>query len=133
MKGARSEHVSTEEMKDLGHRLNNLWARFKVQFPDPGLERFDEPISALHRFESIRYPEKLVGEGAVCVFTFERVDFARMASYSLGLAPAYVLMITELDALVGLVFDKAQLNRAAFFSNNQHARRYLEEAMEFRW
>ena len=69
----------------------------------------------------------------MCVCTFERVDFARMASYSLGSAAAYVLMITELDAMVGLVFDKAQLNRAVFFSNNQHARRYLEEAMEFRW
>ncbi len=69
----------------------------------------------------------------MCVCTFGRVDFARMASYSLGSAAAYVLMITELDAMVGLVFDKAQLNRAVFFSNNQHARRYLEEAMEFRW
>ncbi len=56
-----------------------------------------------------------------------------MAAYSLGSAPAYVLMITELDALVGLVFDKAQSNRAAFFSNNQHARRYFEGTMEFGW
>jgi len=133
VKGALSERVSGEEMKNLGHRLINIWGRFKVQFPDPSLERFDGPIAALDKFESIRYPEKLVSEGAVCVFTFERFDAARMASYSPGSAPSYVLMVGELDALVGLVFDKAQLNRAAFFSNNQHAKRYLEEVMEFRW
>jgi hypothetical protein len=133
MKGALSEHMSTKKLKGLRHKLRNTWARFKVEFPDASLERFDAPIRALDEFESIRYPEKLVGEGAVCVFTFERFDAARMASYSPGSAPSYVLMITELDALVGLIFEKAQLNRAAFFFNNQHARRYLEEAMEFRW
>ena len=133
MKGALSEQMSTKSLRGLRHKLNRIWARFKLAFPDPSLERFDGPIAALDKFESIRYPEKLVGEGAVYVFTFEPFDVARMASYSPGSAPSYVLMITEFDALVGLVFEKAQLNRAAFFSNNQHAKRYLEEAMEFRW
>jgi hypothetical protein len=46
----------SSDLKDIGHDLKKLWRAFKVDFPDAALERHDKTISALKKFEEIRYP-----------------------------------------------------------------------------
>jgi len=58
LKTALIDIVDAKEMKhSYGHDLIKLWERFKEKTADPAMDRFDETIRALHKFEKIRYPE----------------------------------------------------------------------------
>ena len=48
-----------------GHDLNILWEEFRRLFDDPSLDRFARVVDDLHRFERIRYPERLITDGAL--------------------------------------------------------------------
>ena len=53
--------------KGYGHNILLLWDAFKKRQPAPGPVEFDAIVAALHDFEEIRYPEKLIRNGATCL------------------------------------------------------------------
>jgi hypothetical protein len=64
LKARLSHSYSLEELQGrFGHRLQRLWEAFKAEFPGSDLDRFDEIIAGLDRFERIRYPNAVLAEG----------------------------------------------------------------------
>ena len=54
-----------DELRAMGHDLIKLWKEFKGRAGDLDLNKFDEVISALNKFEAIRYPGAVVKSGMV--------------------------------------------------------------------
>src|SRR2546422_11749160 len=53
--------ITVDQMKKHGHHLPKLWQEVKAK--DATLARFDGTIDALHKFESIRYPNEIIAKG----------------------------------------------------------------------
>ncbi|MCI0370852.1 MAG: hypothetical protein L0214_05610, partial [candidate division NC10 bacterium] len=64
LKGAISAHATPEKVRSHGHRLPEVWATFKEHYEDGQLGEFDPLITQLHAFEEIRYPDKIIRDGA---------------------------------------------------------------------
>jgi HEPN domain-containing protein len=63
LKGYLCRKLSERERRNLGHRLRKIWKRFKEEVGDSSLARFDTTISAIDKFERIRYPEEIIRKG----------------------------------------------------------------------
>src|SRR5256885_6561596 len=78
LKGALSKTMSLEDLRfKLGHGLPKIWKRFKKQTNDASLGAFDKVIKELSKFEDIRYPDKLIAQGASMMFDITRVGAAQ--------------------------------------------------------
>src|SRR2546426_8091764 len=110
LKGALSSHLTLGELRKLGHSLNNLWKKFKTVFPDANLTRFDDAVSALHRFERLRYPDTVLVEGMTGTFALLRAHVVQAQTTGSPMPPAYYLVLEDVDHLVKVVFDKANVN-----------------------
>lgn len=62
LKGALA-HRGLQELKNVGHRLWNLWELGKAHYLDASLDRFDCVVTGLDKFEEIRYPDKALATG----------------------------------------------------------------------
>jgi hypothetical protein len=51
LKGGLARKRPLSELKQMGHNLDVLWRAFKTDFPDASLERHDQTISSVDRFE----------------------------------------------------------------------------------
>ena len=95
-----------------GHNIPALWAAFKKRQLDPMPREFDMIVKALHDFEDIRYPEKLVRNGATIMinpFVEESISANNQEierSYNLSLPP--------IDRLIGFLFKVSHANPDAF-------------------
>src|SRR5207253_10827 len=69
LKGYLSTTSNEEERKKLGHRLKQIWRKFKQDVGDPQLDRFDSMIAELDKFEDIRYPETPLKSGMAVMFS----------------------------------------------------------------
>ena len=63
LKSRLSKMLSDDDLRKIGHDLKKLWRTFKTDFPAETLREFDQVVATIHRYESIRYPAKLVAEG----------------------------------------------------------------------
>ena len=124
LKGALVPSVSVKDLKDkFRHNLKELWKGFKKEVSDPTLNRFDDIIDKLHKFEDIRYPDKIVADGATIV-----TINGPLPSYIPTPKAEYELHVSELDQLIVIIFEKASLNPTFFTSIlAEHAREYLEK------
>ena len=96
-----------------GHDIVRLWQEFKTRQLAPVAAEFDAIIEGLNAFEDIRYPETLIREGAtISIGVFEVDDPIR----SNGQIPEklYVLMLPQIDRLMGLLFAASGANPPAF-------------------
>jgi hypothetical protein len=50
-----------------GHCLPKIWESFKADFASPALRQFDALITTLQKWDEIRYPDKVLQEGAQMV------------------------------------------------------------------
>ena len=116
LKGALVGTLPMEQMKKppYSHDLTALWDRFKTKEADPALARFDPTIQALHEFESIRYPDKIVDKGMLASVAWQP-HHAVTASGSAKMPPKYEFIIVEIDNLVIEVLGRASVN-PKFFS-----------------
>jgi hypothetical protein len=108
LKGALVRMVGLDGLRDIGHNLNRLWEEFKTQIPSAEAGSFDGSIAELHRFELIRYPDRVVREGMEASFTVFRGQ--RVESSGSIPLPAYKLVLEDIDALTKFLFDKAGVN-----------------------
>src|SRR5262249_33075842 len=61
LKGGLSQKYTLEQMKNLFfHKLPPLWSAFKKEFSSVELVQFDNTIDTINKFETIRYPDKII-------------------------------------------------------------------------
>jgi hypothetical protein len=119
-----------------GHSLTASWQEFKRRNSTLDLSTYDEIIGQLDAFERIRYPERLIAEGArfnVGLYEVEpllTIEDRRDRHPE----PQYVLMLPQIDRLTALLFKHAQYNPEVLQSDllrNKHAAAYhaLQNAM----
>jgi len=111
-----------------GHKLDRLWQEFKRRQLSPVDGEFDSIIEALDHFEDIRYPDRLIREGAhISIGPFE-VEQPVQAANNLKV-PYYELMLPQIDRLMGLLFKAVGANPDAFLpriTENKMALKYYD-------
>jgi hypothetical protein len=123
MRMAFSVHT---DLKKLGHDLPKIWEKFKTTFNDPALDKFDDTITALERFEDIRYPDLIVQKGLLATININK----QLAIPATGPEPTYELCVNDIDELVGQVFATTSANPPAFLIRRlgkEEARKHLLE------
>jgi len=113
-----------DSKKGYRHNLPRLWEEFKKRKPSSALTEFDRIVEELHKFEEIRYPERLIDAGVTII-----VDIFAAASEGHP-APEddptrYVLKLDEVDALMGLLFEATHCNPELFLQYVCDERRRL--------
>jgi len=108
LKGYLAKTMDLADLKKLGHRLVVLWERFKKDFADDQLARFDQTIMDLDQFESIRYPNQVHENGAQMVIS---LGPRHVWTENTGIdVPQYQVVLRELDELVKVIFTKSSIN-----------------------
>jgi hypothetical protein len=128
LKGTLSIMKTTAELKKLGHHLPSLWREFKAQIGDASLDRFDGPISTLHDFEEIRYPEPVLEKGMLSTIEIIKEKSGETGGGQSTKMPQYKLCVQEIDELVAAIFVAASRNPKAFSRFSDHAKQYLGKA-----
>ena len=122
LKGALIKELDQAARRKMGHKLLKLWRRYKRGRQNPALDKFDQTISDINKFERIRYPEEILRLGMSLI-----TGFVRNITQKSGQEPSYDLALDEVDALAKLIFQIENKN-PGFFTNrlNVHGRQYLE-------
>ena len=130
LKGALVGILPIREMKQkpYSHDLTEIWKRFKAREADSALARFDPTVQALHEFESIRYPDKIVEHGMLTGVVWQAHHITTTSS-SIQLPPKYEIVIATIDDLVIEVFQRASINPQFFGKSVQHGP--AREALEY--
>jgi len=99
--------------KGYGHDIVRLWEAFKTRQTVAVPTEFDEIIKGLHAFEDIRYPETLIRDGAMISIGIFEVENPVLRD---GQIPEklYVLMLPQIDRLMGFLFKASGANPPAF-------------------
>ncbi len=114
LKGALVGTLTVKEMRNKhSHDLLTLWNKFKAKENDTALLRFDTMIDALHKFESIRFPDEIVAKGLLGGAGWAPED-ATTFSGSLEPPPKYEVIINLVDELVIELLHRADLNPKFF-------------------
>lgn len=114
LKAWLSRTFDNSGLKKLEHDLEKTWKKFKDDFPDENLDDFDETIALLQKFERIRYPTRIVDEGAIIVVEW--------SANPTGIPqverpePRYKLIVPDIDLLVERVLNICYRNTRAFTS-----------------
>lgn len=95
-----------------GHNILLLWEEFKKRQTATIPVEFDAIVAALHDFEDIRYPEKLIRNGATIIIN-PIVDEPIRAN-GRGPEPSYDLTLPPIDRLMGFLFKASNANPEAF-------------------
>jgi len=126
LKGYLCTTLNEAQRRHLKHNLPEIWARFKKEVSGSRLDGFDEIVSALHKFERIRYPEEIVGRGMLALIRFKKSDVEIMESSRREVR--YEVVVGELDALAKVIFEESKFNPLFFTKSlNRHALTYLKE------
>ncbi len=119
LKACLSYDDSRETIEKYGHRKKGyvhnillLWVAFKEKQTAPVPVEFDAIVAALHDFEEIRYPEKLILNGAMIRIN-PFVD-EPICGNNDGPEPSYSLSLPSIDRLMGFLFKASHANPAAF-------------------
>ena len=105
------------------HRLPRIWRAFKQEFPSANLAQFDAVIVQLDRFERIRYPDKIMEEGASVLLEWERSHYSAISGPGLKMPPAYRIVVNDIDRFVVEIFKVCSWNPLFFTDGlNQYAR-----------
>ena len=144
LKGALAKQGSTlKTLKSFDHDLPRLWDAFKTQAGDPALQSFDEVVTALHSYESIRYPGPVPKEGKhrkeeehgvlkegmlSGIGVGKRPTTPMIVGGGAQSVPAYEMWLGEIDELIHKVLVAASVNPQFLISNlRTEARKYLSE------
>jgi hypothetical protein len=116
LKGDLISHLSRDELKRVGHSLERLWSQYKQSKPSIDLARFDKLVAELHKFEDIRYPDRITDFGMYG--TISIVKWSPGPSFwsaDGNVPPGYHLVVSDLDEMVKAVFTASSVN-PAFYS-----------------
>jgi hypothetical protein len=120
LKGALAKKgMDLKALKRLNHDLPEIWREFTAQYGMDGIA-FDSVIAELQKFETIRYPDKIVSQGLASMITPGKPS-----------APTehmrYVLWLGEIDELMDKIFTVGSISHKAFaaYANMPMANEYL--------
>jgi hypothetical protein len=105
----------------LGHKLKVVWRAFKEDFPSPNLRRHDKPISGLDKFEDIRYPDAILKHGMAATAQWRGPPAAVTSYGKIKTVRQYVLVVSDIDALVADVFRICSWNPGVYMGSNPAA------------
>jgi hypothetical protein len=134
LKGGLARNRSPSELKDMGHNLKKIWRAFKEDFPGPDLIQYDKAISGLDKFKDIRYPEEILRHGMSLSAEWWGPPGEVTAYGGIKTTRRYVLLVSEIDALVADVFKTCSWNPGVFMGSNPtalEAIRYRNDQAEF--
>jgi hypothetical protein len=115
LKGGLSKSRSLTTLRKLGHNLIDIWMEFKAEFPSSaGLQQFDAAVADLAEFDEIRYPDKILKNGAQMLVDWG--SFLQPAQMSTPLPKLYKLNASEMDRLISEIFVAASKNPLFFTS-----------------
>ncbi len=110
LKGRLAATVTMDDLKSTyGHNIKRAWRDFKSVTQTPMLSKHDTVIDALFAFEEIRYPDKMVRDGATITFTPGEVSVAQPPSTS-RTVPEYEIVLGQVDALMLDIFRSSSVN-----------------------
>ena len=124
--GLSKKGRSLDDLKNrFSHRLPRIWEAFKSEFKDQSLAQFDNIVSSLHKFEDIRYPDRIVKDGMQSIIGITKHKFTTTSRPE----PMYELYLQDIDSLVGQVFATAGANPRAYLDGiiKADAKKYLLE------
>jgi len=128
LKGYLCDSWNEHERRSLGHNLKKIWRKVKAIDSDPILNRFDDLVVALQRWEEIRYPEKIAREGMIGYIHFSKPPVSKKPSSPRLSEPRYEVVVDELDALSKIIFEK-RMNPKAFIGGlKSDAQDFLKRA-----
>jgi|SRR5215831_14725742 len=109
------------------HNLSKLWRLYKRERNNPALDKFNQTISDINKFERIRYPEEILRLGMLAEIGFVRNTFAPPPGAKRPTGARYQLALDEVDELVKLIFEIERINPAFYMGSlDEHAKRYLD-------
>ena len=121
LKAGLTQHRGLSDIERMRHNLKKLWRAFKADFPATALKQHDKTISCLHKFEDIRYPDKVIERGmgvsvewsgpAGKVTTLGRIKTPKQ----------YAIVVSDIDDLIADVFKVCSRNPHAFIGANPAA------------
>jgi hypothetical protein len=124
IKGYLTQDLDESERLRFRHGLKKLWKLYKKKIGDPALDRFDNRIASLDKFESIRYPEPIARSGMTATIDFGGPIIPAVSTSGSGQLRAFRIDVVELDELMKLIFTKSHVSLAAF--TNRLSRDALE-------
>jgi HEPN domain-containing protein len=129
LKGYLCRKLTEKERRKLGHSLHKIWRSVKQDIGDSTLDQFDATISAIDKFERIRYPEEIVRKGMTATIGFKKGGTVTGPG---GQKPSFELVIDDLDALAKRILEHSNVN-PKFFTNglSNDARTYLTQSSDF--
>jgi hypothetical protein len=115
LKGGLVPHTTEDERIKLRHRLPRIWKAFKAHYdPSNQLAHFDALVRSLHKYEDIRYPEKIVQHGMQSSFQFGSGPPPKASGKAASNVPTYHLSVGEVDALVKAICVACSVNPKFF-------------------
>jgi hypothetical protein len=132
LKGVLSVHYTPDQLRHHLHRLPELWGSFKERHDTGQLSEYDQLITALHAFENIRYPDKIIRNGATMSVGFGGTARANAGGALGAREPAYAVDVCEIDRLIATIFRTTSFNPAFFTGKlTADARGILGKGNEF--
>jgi hypothetical protein len=129
IKGALSKSLPLKILRDnFGHKLPKLWDEIKKT--DPALSRFDNLIVSLDKYEEIRYPDKLLLEGASLHIDITKVgaEMNKSSGEHADKLPVYKVCVEEIDELVAALFRLGSRNPSVFLPHmKEDAKTYVNK------
>jgi HEPN domain-containing protein len=126
LKGYLCRKVTERERRKLGHHLPKIWRKVKQDIGNSTLDNFDATISAIHKFERIRYPEEIVRKGMTASVGFKKGGAAKEPGRA---KPNFELVIDDLDALAKRILEDSKVNPKFYTQRlNNEARTYLTQS-----
>ena len=130
LKGHLAAKMNLADLKQLGHRLCDLWDEYKKDVSDATLSRFDQMITELDEFESIRYPERVLTQGMYSIISIKDRHTDQDAPQGRR-EPQFQIIVKEIDEFVKALFEEASLNPPYFTASiGSEAKAYLTKENE---
>ena len=131
LKGALIKKLNEAARRKLHHNLRRLWRLYKKERNNPVLDKFDQTIRDINKFERIRYPEEILNLGMLAEIGFVR-NTSKTQGGSTPPGARYQLALDEVDELVKLIFQIENINPKFYINRlNEHSRRYLDYQNQF--
>ena len=132
LKAALIEQFEEAARRKFRHNLPKLWRRYKRERNNSFLDKFDQTISDINKFERIRYPEEILRLGMLAEIDFVRNTFPLPPGQKRPKAARYELALDEVDELVKLIFQIEGIS-PPFYTNSLdvHAKQYLYQQNNF--
>lgn len=129
LKAALTDVLTLPDLKKLNHSLPKIWGAFTSSFPDADISVLNQAIAQLDRFEDLRYPDYVLANGAtirVALFREHIIPDQSGKPCVEPSTPEFLLVLEDIDGLLELVLEKAQINPPGYIASmSRQAREHL--------